>query len=531
MYKSIFVKSLFLAILVNSTLSCDNDSNELGSDIIGGNNFETGTPETYDVKALNVNTGPVETLDLPINALGIYNNPVFGVSKANLAVQVQMDDASLGRTFDSNLNPKITSVVLTLPYFSTAGTTNENGVTPYTLDSIYGPINSKIQLRIYESGFYIRDLDPVLTEGTQRYYSNQDQAFFDAKGAQINDTTDTSQNDNFIFSPAQIVEPGVVTDEDPTPADIRSAPAMKIYLNKTFFKNKIFNAPADKLISNNALKEYFRGLYFHVDYSGSDPGCMALLNVDGGKITIKYTQFETAPTAAVPNPETVEKTFVLNLRGKSVNLLNTQSTLVHNANNIYLKGGEGSMAVIDLFGPDTDGDGVADKLKELRDSNWLVNDASLTFHIDKTAMGPLAEEPNRIYLYDIKNKRPLVDYFLDQTSSSKPKYGKSTHDGIIRQTDGRGTSYKIRLTNHIRGLINNIDSTNVRLGLVVTENIADFTNRKVKTPPTADIKEIPVASIINPLGTILYGSDIPVGADGYEKRIQLKIYYTKPKQN
>ena len=81
------------------------------------------------------------------------------------------------------------------------------------------------------------------------------------------------------------------------------------------------------------------------------------------------------------------------------------------------------MAIIDLFGPDNDNNGVADKLEELRANNWLVNDASLTFNIDNGAMGLTSEEPKRIYLYDLKNKRPLVDYYSDQnTPSSKPKY-------------------------------------------------------------------------------------------------------------
>jgi hypothetical protein len=81
----------------------------------------------------------------------------------------------------------------------------------------------------------------------------------------------------------------------------------------------------------------------------------------------------------------------------------------------------------------------------------------------------------------------------------------------------------------MRGLIQNADSTNVKLGLVVTENIGDFSNKKLKSAiPTYNINEIPSASIMNPLGTVLYGSGENVPID---KRIRLKIYFTKPKQN
>ncbi len=542
MYKITLLKSLLFSSMISLVISCDNDSNELGSDIIGSDNFETGTPETYPVDASSFATGPVETLDLPINALGIYNNPVFGITKANLAVQLQMDPAKLNPTFDTALNPVVESVILTIPYFSTKGDTNSEGETEYTLDSIYGPSNGKIKLHVYESKYYIRDLDPSSpTQGVQKYYSNQNTEFDALKGQQLNDSEDLSQNEEFVFSDNELVEPGTVTTEDPNPDPIRSAPGMKLFLNKDFFINKILNAPPGKLLNNNVFKEYIRGLYFQVENSGGFEGNLAMLNIKGGKITIKYKQDKTTSTTVngVTTTTTTreEKSYILNLNGKSVGFFENQSTLVQNPDNLYLRGGEGSMAIIDLFGPDNDNNGVADKLEELRANNWLVNDASLTFNIDNGAMGLTSEEPKRIYLYDLKNKRPLVDYYSDQnTPSSKPKYSKSVFGGIIKEveTNGvgsikRGTSYKIRITNHIRGLINNPDSTNVRLGLVVTESINEVTNKKVKTTiPIYNISELPSASIINPLGTILFGSGDNVPLD---KRLQLKIYYTKPKQN
>ena len=73
---------------------------------------------------------------------------------------------------------------------------------------------------------------------------------------------------------------------------------------------------------------------------------------------------------APANPEIDNKTYILNLNGKSVGFFENQSTLVQNPDNLYLRGGEGSMAIIDLFGPDNDNNGVADKLEELRANNW-----------------------------------------------------------------------------------------------------------------------------------------------------------------
>jgi hypothetical protein len=54
----------------------------------------------------------------------------------------------------------------------------------------------------------------------------------------------------------------------------------------------------------------------------------------------------------------------------------------------------------------------------------LVNEANLVFHIDAAAMSNI--EPQRVYVYDLKNNRPIVDYFLDGTTNSlNPKKIKS----------------------------------------------------------------------------------------------------------
>ncbi len=531
MHIKFFIKLIFSTLLVVLFISCDDDSNEIGADIIGNDNFETGTPEFYDLEAITTNTGPVETLDLAVNALGIYKNPVFGTTKASLAVQLVMDGTSINPTFDDALEPEIESVVLTVPYFSTKLSTNTDGESTYRLDSIYGPSNSKIKLKVYESKYYIRDIDPSSpTQDIQRYYSNQNDAFDLVKGVQLNVAEDVSQNDEFVFSASEIVQPGIPTDEIPKPADVRSGPGIKLDLDINFFKSKIFDADTEKLLNNNVFKEYFRGLYFQVESSGADDGNLAMLNIKDGKITIRYKQFKTAPTDEVPVPGIEYKTFVLNMKGKSVGFFQNETAAPVDPDRLVLRGGEGAMAVVDLFGPDADNNGIADKLEELRANKWLVNDASLTFFIDNAAMGSTANEPNRIYLYDINNKRPLVDYYSDQNSpSSKPKFSKSVFGGIIKKTNSRGAYYKLNITNHIRGLIQNADSTNVKLGLVVTENIGDFLNKKLKSAiPTYNINEIPSASIVNPLGTILYGSGENVPID---KRIRLKIYFTKPKQN
>jgi hypothetical protein len=114
---------------------------------------------------------------------------------------------------------------------------------------------------------------------------------------------------------------------------------------------------------------------------------------------------------------------------------------------------------------------------------------------------------------------------------------KSIHDGIIQKEGALGIKYRIRITNHIRNLIRK-DSTNVRLGLSVTEAITLTGNVRLKNPqmisgalsqlPKFKIDRIPAASLLNPLGTILYGNNIVPSSPDYDKRVKLEIYYTKP---
>jgi len=234
----------------------------------------------------------------------------------------------------------------------------------------------------------------------------------------------------------------------------------------------------------------------------------------------------------------IKKTFVLNLKGNTISLLNNTNENVDytNASNnpsqeasqLFLKGGQGSISVIDIFGPDANNNGIADEIEVIKANGWLVNEANLTFYVDKLAMSDARSiEPNRIFLYDLNNKKMVIDYIFDGTTNvNNPKFNKSTFGGILEKenvTGGRGVRYKIRITNHVKNLINR-DSTNIRLGLSITEDISNVGFSKLKTANTTT-NSAPAMSVMSPLGTILFGSS-PLVPD--DKRLKLEIYYTKP---
>ena len=228
-------------------------------------------------------------------------------------------------------------------------------------------------------------------------------------------------------------------------------------------------------------------------------------------------------------------TFKLNFTGISVNTFENQlpqqiQTAVDNPNiqtgneNLYLRGGDGIISVVELFGKDNDNNGIADGLETLRDKKWLINEANLIFYVNQDLMVGGTNEPDRIIIYDLKNSNVLADYNLDTTNGLEPAEALTIHYGKLqRGSDGNGQYYKLKITNHISNLINK-DSTNVPLGIVVSHNVLNRTTQELQNPMEPSIEQVPSSSVVSPKGTILYGN----ATTNEEKRLKLQIYYTEP---
>ncbi|MFC4478137.1 DUF4270 domain-containing protein [Flavobacterium chungangensis] len=541
MYKTSFIKKALLAVMAVFLYSCDKDFNAIGDGLIGDDHFGLEA-EKYDVVAFNQEVTPIQSNTMTPNALGILDNPLFASTTANFVTQVGLSSYPI-KVGDS---PVIQSVVLEIPYFNHATATDNEGNTTYVLDSIYGDKNGKIKLSVYESGIQMRS--SYLNGGTQLpqfYYTDQNSEFESKKvGSRLNDG-DVLQNDEFFFDAKEIV----IKTTDPTTkveTTTRKAPQMTLQLNKQFFQDRILNADASKLAAEDVFQEYFRGLYFNVEKSGSNPSSLALMDFSKGVITIKY---KAKTSSTTDDPEATEdKEILLNLKGTFTTTANFlqdtrnadyQSAITTNVNKtdgderLYLKGGVGSLAVIKLFNPtdvlsyDSNGavvngaNGVSDQLDEIRSNvaikNWKVNEANLVFYIDADKMAG-TQEPNRVYLYNLTDNTILADYSTDAVSA----YG-----GVISKgTDKRGKSYKIRITSHIRNLVKDATVKNVDLGLVVSLSPTTVAFNALKEK-NAITPVVPRTSLLNPLGTIIYGGKVSTSTPE-DKRLKLEVYYTKP---
>jgi hypothetical protein len=510
--KNTMLKITTVVAVVFSFVACEDDFETMGSNVIGEPGFSTGLYEDAEITATNNDLAPVQTNNLTRNMLGFYTDPVFGPQTAGIYTQLTLpqSDPSFG------IEPVLDSVVLKIPYLSAVEETNEDGETVYKLNYVYG--SSPIKLSIQESNYFLNQYDPSTNfQQTQKYYSDL--------GPQIESNFTGNilySNESFRPSAKEVLEIDPVTKDT-----VRLEPTMRLKLSNEYFQSKILDKGGSTELSGQGnFRNYLRGLYFKAEQLGSQ-GSMMLLNLadaDAGIFLYYRTRVvdgsDTDGDGDTTDLVEVKRSFKLTFGPNKVNTFEQETPDFGSSNDLFLKGGEGSMAIIDLFdGPDADGDGVSDELEFLRESEWLINGANLVFYVDREYMAGL-NEPERIFLYDLNNNRVLADYYLTGTSS----LNESHLLPLETDSEDNGVSYSINISRHINNVINK-DSTNVRLGLVVTQNISLISNSAVKQTEGAEVKAVPVGSVITPEATVLYGPN----ADDADKRLKLKIYYTEPK--
>ncbi|MBL6647691.1 MAG: DUF4270 domain-containing protein, partial [Flavobacteriaceae bacterium] len=396
----------------------------------------------------------------------------------------------------------------------------------YEIDSLIGNPDASFKLKISELDYYIRAYDPNTNlEKYQKYYSNSTFSE-DYSGKVLFDDQVKINREELIFYKED--DPDTEEDESLIVKE-RLSPRIRLELDNSFFQTKIVDIEGSDQISNfDNFKRYFKGLAFNA-YDFSEPLLM-FLNFNEAEIRIVY-DYQKINDNGTPDDttddsiDTEESEFKLNFNATKFNSFKNDPypgyvyssilDTIENPERVYLKGGEGIMAEIELF---KDDNGV-DLLDEIKSKDWLLNEANLTMYIDQEMLNSSGNiiEPSRLYLYDLVNQVPLVDYFVDNSQGTKPFLNKTTHGGLIELDDDKnGLLYKIRLTEHIKNIVRN-DSTNVKLGLVVSSDISNTINIEVQENNLVDFT--PFASTINPLGTVLIGPN--PSNDKMDKKMKL----------
>lgn len=575
--------------------SCDKDYASIDSDLINGDeakNFITASSE-YPITTSTKTYGAFSSNALSSNSLGYYSDVLFGNSKTNIVSQVSA--SSYNPQFGDNV--ELDSVVLTIPYYSTVIDIDEDNRPVYELDSVFGnsPIElsiyrSNYYLRDFDPNQEFTDARTYYSDGTTSDENSISESELEGQLLYYNESFLPSNEQIFLTALDSESNPPVLD----TIATL--SPSLRVKLDNNlgeddfetlnqYWKDNLFNLEGSSELSNaNNFTNYFRGIYFKTESIGGK-GSMTLLNLReaAANITVYYKNaFDEDDTDndGIPNYADVDAdgdgvddngtdsdgdginntydidstdgydnnddgiddsvtpstgTFQMNFAGNIINLVENNNFTVTDGDSqngdeyLYLKGGLGSMAVVNLFNGDENGD--SDELEDFRSKNWLINEANIIFYVDQSLM--LEDEPDRVFLYDLENKIPLRDYFLDQTID--PTSGKAVvnHLGPLErvgdESTGQGIQYKIRITEHLNNIYAN-DSTNVKLGLFVTSGVSDTQNLKLKdfdeTNPNFQIENIISSAVLTPKGTVLHGSNSPDPT----KRVKLQIYYTEPNE-
>ena len=407
------------------------------------------------------------------------------------------------------------------------------GATVYDIDSLIGNREASFKVKVQELDYFLSTYDPSNNfETFLKYYSN-DQFIENFTGKVLFDGEVEINTEEIVIYKED--DPDTDDVDESTQVKERLTPRLRIPIDKDYMQSKIIDMEGNIDLSNqDNFNLYFKGLFLSA-YDFSDP-LLLILNYADASINIvyeydRYNRNDTPDDTSDDTSDREEKTFKLNLSGNQINILkqdplSPEISKALNSNSedlkrVYLRGGEGIMMEIDLF---DDGTGN-DILGEIKSNGWLINEANLTMYIDKEAIdisGGIIE-PSRLFLYDIESKAPVVDYFIDQSQGQKPKDQKTVHSGLIEiDEDKKGIKYKIRISEHVKNIIRN-DSLNKKLALVVTSDITNAVNTELKN--NDELEYIPISSVINPLGTILYGPNPePINHD---KRFRLELFYTE----
>ena len=535
---SLLLKSACTLSIVLMVQACDSEFSEIGTGIVGIPGFEIQN-KSYPITTYNKKITEFESSNLGNNLLGFYKDAVFGTSKASFVGQILPSDFT--PTFGDN--PQITSVILTIPYSSIATVGEEE--TTYELDLLYG--TESIQLSIYKNNFLLRSFDPSTALGDpQNYYS--DGSLTSGQLIESSQLEGQLLYSDATYFPSSLSIPLTTLNEETDVSEVTSTliPSLRIDLfnnpdhqspPRAFWEDLIFSLENNEATnSSDGFYNYFRGLYFKAEANSDNEGHMMQLQLAGAQsnLTINYSYGQTEDRS--------QGEYVLSFSGNNVAIfdndfnpsilqtINDTSTDLEGDDFLYLKGGEGSMAVIELFAEDEDGNTFADYLSEFRDIDneiitpkRLINEAFLEFYVEETLSND--DIPKRVYLYDLDNNITVFDYALDQSINTTSLDSKLVHlVPLATETDSNGVEhkkYKIRLTDHLNNIVIN-DSTNVRLGLLVSSNVGLTNLNKFKN--IEDIQGVPTGTVLSPKSVVLHGNNSP----DTTKHPKLNVYYTEP---
>jgi len=415
--------------------------------------------------------------------------------------------------------------------------TYQSGNNVYQIDSVYGNREATFNLKVYELGAYLNELDPSDNfETTQAFYSTQDYYEEGFSRAVLYDDI-ISLNFDEIRINYKEDDPETPDVDETLQVETRLSPRLRVPLNIGFFQeNFIDKEGSTDLETSVNFQKALRGIIIRAEDFSED--LYMLLDIQNAAVNIvyEYDDYQTQGTLGDTSDDTVEKVekeISLAFNGIRINTLKNslfdaavQEQLIASSNNtptnrLYVQSGT-FLGKIRLF--DIENQNENELIESLRGQSWLINEANLIFYIDPNLASSQELLAQRLYLFAYNSGFPLSDYVSDGSVSNFGRNSnKKIFGGLLEYDDNNVPyRYKFNITDHISNIIRN-DSINFDLGLVVNADINNITPIKAVTESEQDLV-YPLTASLNPLGAILIGSHPDASSE--DKKVRLELIYS-----
>lgn len=466
-------KSIFLGVVLlclTSIISCEKDFQETGVNIIGNPSFAAKDTTIYvtinpkDIKRIRTDIYNVKTDSLKEYLLGVYNKSGYKTITASIVSQLgfveNLKNKENGYTYE------FAKAFLILPYASKKVKNSSYEITVLG-DSL------KNTLKVYRNETQLYSLDPKDPSKQKIYYSNEGSNY--TKGTLLNTI-------KFTPKATTVKYPLEIAGKKDSITIANNAPFITVSLDSTIIKGLFWDKfGSSEFLSAEAFQNYFKGIHLEADKN------LISLDLKLAFLAMYYTKTDKKSKTTSLQKYTLPF-------GVRTSIYTTSGSNTSNSSNFVIQGTAGSIAEINFL--------QGKQLQKLRNKNWLINNASLTFFVDSNHTTDI---PNRLFLYKnlVKDKDTIPLQIADL----------STRDKSLQKSFGKlnEKKYDFGVTQHISDLLKGrAENTTLRLKAY---NVTDFNSTNIRNYNW------------NPRSVRLLNNNAANG----ERRAQLKIYYTEKK--
>lgn len=534
-----------VALIAFSAFSCEDDISDVGSGLV-----DTGSLANalyVDVISYNTNNDSIRSDEKVLqNAiLGVYEEPVFGRTKAKFISQARLGSLSP----DFGENAEMDSVILRIPvYYNddedeididtvTVHEAEEGSDEPdtiaikrtYKIDSLYGKTDLPMTIQVREVAEYLYSQDST-------YYSNPGIA-------PCNGCNNINQIDVFpTVLGSKVVSNKVTTWQKKASDDETAAPtvAYEIKLDAAYFKQKFIDNQNSSNLDDQAafIRNFFRGIELSV---AEDQGFLFNFNPNLMSLTMYYSydnpdepedddeDYEERLNKTLPLSFTsywhttpgynvqVNQYYHVNRSAQFVNSYTSPNTETGDSR-LYLDGLDGTKTIIKIN---------QEQLEQIRqnvlNNDWAVVGAELNLYVDDSYS---LKKPPYLFAWnsytDEDDAQNVLNENFSDLYSFYNSYPVSVQFNPMYDYDSDPKMYTIRITDYIKSIVEK-DSVYTDGKVVLSLGNFLLSPSGSYTSPVSAINPFYNDRAFNPYRVVLHGS----GSEQEDKKLKLKVYYTK----